>query len=139
MKKRCLNKNHHAYARYHGRGIGVCDEWLDFKNFYKDMGDPTTDKHCLDRINNNKGYYKENCRWATHQENNSNRRDNHFITYKRKTMTVAAWADYLGVNRNSLYYRLAQGWPEVDALTVPYGKTFKNSKYKGKTDNSNDC
>ena len=125
MKKRCLYKKHPAYDRYAGRGITICKEWMDFKVFYKDMGDAPSDKHCIDRIDNNKGYYKENCRWATHQENNSNRSDNHFITYKNKIKTVAGWADFLKINRNSLYYRLSNGWDEQEALSTPFSRQIK--------------
>jgi len=73
MKQRCLNPNNDAYKDYGERGITVCNRWLDFKNFYADMGDRPEGKE-LDRKDNDKGYYKENCRWATAAENVQNRR-----------------------------------------------------------------
>lgn len=73
MKQRCLNPNAPNYKDYGGRGITICDEWLDFNNFYADMGDPPRD--CtLDRINNNLGYNPDNCRWATQEEQSFNKR-----------------------------------------------------------------
>lgn len=71
MKQRCLNKNNVAYNRYGGAGITVCTSWLDYSNFLKDMGERPKGK-TLDRIDGTKGYYKENCRWATVSEQRRN-------------------------------------------------------------------
>lgn len=75
MKRRCNNKNCASYPRYGGRGIKVCDRWLDsFENFLADMGEKPTAEHSLDRINNDKGYSPDNCKWASVSEQNKNRR-----------------------------------------------------------------
>ena len=80
MKKRCYNKNTPNYDKYGGRGITICDEWrYSFINFYKDMGDKPFKDYSLDRIDNNKGYSKSNCRWASRtiqNRNQGNRLDN---------------------------------------------------------------
>jgi hypothetical protein len=73
MIQRCQNANRWNWERYGGRGITVSDQWKDFNQFYQDMGDPP-DGLTLDRINNEKGYSKENCRWATLQQQAGNRR-----------------------------------------------------------------
>lgn len=73
MKKRCLNKNNEHYKDYGGRGITICDKWLKFENFFKDMGEVPKGL-TLDRKNNNKGYYKNNCRWANWKQQANNRR-----------------------------------------------------------------
>jgi len=74
MKQRCLNPNDVAYHNYGGRGIIISDEWLDFQNFYKDLGDKPSKEHTIDRINNDGNYEKDNCKWSTKHEQSSNRR-----------------------------------------------------------------
>jgi hypothetical protein len=75
IKKRCLNENCKAYVNYGGRGITVCDEWINsFETFFNDMGYAPSKSHSIDRINNNDGYYKENCRWTDIKTQANNKR-----------------------------------------------------------------
>lgn len=74
IKARCLNPNNRAYKNYGGRGIKICNRWLEFTNFYKDMGDRPEGLQ-IDRINNDGPYSKKNCRWVTPKENSNNRRN----------------------------------------------------------------
>jgi len=125
MNTRCSNPNSDDFDDYMGRGILVCDEWRhSFDQFYKDMGEPTTPKHCIDRIDNNKGYSKANCRWATQKENANNRRSSLIITWNGKTKTVIQWAETIGVGPSTLYGRLRVGWSVERALTEPAHKKF---------------
>jgi len=76
MIQRCTNPNNPMYKNYGGRGITVCGRWRNsFKAFYEDMGPRPGPKYSTERINNNRGYYKENCNWATCEKQNQNRRN----------------------------------------------------------------
>jgi hypothetical protein len=75
MKSRCYNKNNPDYHYYGGRGVIVCKEWLSsFEDFYQDMGPKPKLGYSLDRINNNKNYSPDNCKWSTWTEQANNRR-----------------------------------------------------------------
>lgn len=118
MKERCLNKNRKDYKDYGGRGIIICERWVNsFENFYKDMGN-RIEGLSLDRIDNNKGYYKENCRWATLKEQNNNKRNNHLLTHNRKTQNVKQWSEELNINYGILSSRLTRGWSVKNALEM---------------------
>ncbi|MGO1759632.1 MAG: hypothetical protein ACTHY0_07965 [Mammaliicoccus vitulinus] len=76
MKSRCNNPNHSHYNHYGARGVKVCDRWAtSFENFYKDMGEPPTEKHQIDRIDNDGNYEPNNCRWVTPTQNINNQRE----------------------------------------------------------------
>lgn len=90
MIQRCTNKNRAVWKYYGERGIIVCERWLEFANFLADMGNPPTEKHQLDRIDNTKGYCPSNCRWVVSKTNNRNRSDNHMKTYRDKTQCLSA-------------------------------------------------
>lgn len=79
IKSRCNNPNRKCYGNYGGRGIGISDDWLDFSNFLRDMVNPPFKGAQIDRIDNSKGYSKENCRWASAKENTRNTRNNVYI------------------------------------------------------------
>lgn len=106
MKNRCMNSNDVFYSRYGGRGIRVCDRWLDYSLFLEDMGRKPSNKHTLDRIDNNGDYEPSNCRWATAIEQANNKRNTRFITYKGRTKTIANWAREMGIGYLVLYDRL---------------------------------
>ena len=91
MKQRCMNPNDDAYAHYYGRGITVCKRWLDFKNFYADMGDRPKGTE-LDRENNDGNYKPGNCRWVTKKVNANNRS---YVNGRKLTLKKANEIRYL--------------------------------------------
>ena len=119
MKARCLSVNHPTYRHYGAKGITICDEWLDFQAFYKDMGDKPSDTHSIDRKDGAKGYFKENCRWSTHEEQSNNTRTNRPVTHNGVTMNLSQWARKVGMSKEMLKHRLDSGWPINKALTEP--------------------
>lgn len=121
MKQRCFNINDTRYSDYGGRGITVCDRWKEsFENFLEDMGKCPSRQHSIDRIDNDKGYYPENCRWATLKEQSRNKRVNRLIEYKGKTQCLTAWAEELNIKRETLSRRLNQlKWSVEKAFTTP--------------------
>lgn len=120
MKNRCLNANSVDYKRYGGRGIMVCKEWEKFENFWKDMKVSYEPNLTLDRIDNNKGYCKENCRWANKFVQNNNQRKNVFIEFKGEKLTVSQLMRKLNIYTNSgIYYsRLKNGWTVEKTFTT---------------------
>lgn len=124
IKNRCLNPKAPGYRLYGGRGITICPEWCSsFAAFDADMGPRPSPGHSIDRIDNALGYFKENCRWATPEQQASNKRTNRLETLEGKTMTRAAWARSLGLARETVGNRLKRGWPLARALTTPNTKT----------------
>lgn len=114
MKDRCLNPNNHKWRIYGGRGIKVCDSWIDFENFYADMGDPPAGMS-IDRIDVNGDYCKLNCRWATPQQQANNTRLNRWIQYDGRTQSLSAWAREFNINPSSLHGQLAR-YGEQEAI-----------------------
>ena len=115
MKRRCLDAKNCNYANYGGRGIKFCERWKKFENFLADMGErpPGT---TLDRIDHDGHYIPENCRWADQATQHRNTRLNVHLTYGGRTQCLAAWADELGIRRNTLQKRIANGWSVYSAL-----------------------
>lgn len=122
MKDRCSKKSGLDYERYVARGITVCERWLEsFENFYEDMGDKPSKKHSLDRIDNNLGYYKENCKWATMKEQSNNRRTNVIIEYNGESLTQKEWSEKLNIPEQTIYLRRKKGL-SVDEILKPTRK-----------------
>lgn len=110
MKKRCLLTTHDYYYRYGGRGIRICDEWMDFPTFarwaYENGYDENAPKgKCtLDRIDNNGNYEPSNCRWVSAKEQQHNKCDNILVEFEGEIKTIAGWRDYFGLNKTQLSY-----------------------------------
>lgn len=115
--QRCTNPHNREYPRYGGRGIAVCERWLkSFSDFLSDMGEKPAGKS-IDRIDNDGNYEPGNCRWATRKEQQRNRSTTAMLTYRGKTLPMAAWAEKLGIKRKILERRIRDGWPLEKAFS----------------------
>ena len=134
LKARCYNPKRKDYKDYGGRGIDICEEWLDktivlnscrstkgwlaFKSWA--LANGYKDNLTIDRIDTNEGYSPTNCRWVSMEVQSNNRRSNHFITYKGKTQSLTVWCDELGLNYHTISYRLNEGhWSVKKAFETP--------------------
>ncbi len=122
MKNRCYNRRVQAYPRYGGRGITVCERWMNsFEAFFADLGPRPSEQHSIERIDSNGPYSPENCRWATATEQYVNRRQPsnwRVIEFNGRSMPTARWAREAGLNHRTLYNRLIRGWSVKEALTT---------------------
>lgn len=117
---RCHNPQDSSFSRYGDRGIEVCTQWREsFTTFLADMGNRPSRKHSLDRYPNQNGNYEPaNVRWATSMEQGRNKRTNHLLTHNGETMSVAEWAEKLGLKRWTIHNRLKYGWSVERALST---------------------
>lgn len=120
IRKRCTNPKHPAYQHYGGRGITVCERWNKFENFLEDMGHRPGHAWSLDRIDNDKGYEKSNCRWATAEEQANNRRSTKLVIINGESRSVSQWATQNGIPPFVALRRIRSGVPTDLAVTQPY-------------------
>lgn len=115
MKERCYNPKNPSYHRYGGRGITMCDEWLNdpkafcewaYANGYKE--DAPYGECTVDRIDNNKGYSPDNCRIVNEKVQANNRSTNFLIEHNGETKTLAQWRDYFGMTQYQAYHNLVE-------------------------------
>lgn len=135
MITRVTNETREKYANHGGRGIAICERWRhSFENFIADMGQKTTHKHTLDRIDNEGNYscgkcgqcvangWTANCRWATPLEQANNQRKNVRLTFYGKEMTLAEWSRISQVASSTISLRLKRGWTEKSAVWTPQAR-----------------
>lgn len=127
MKARCLNPNRSDYRHYGGRGITVCQTWLDsYEQFYADVGPKPGRGYDLDRIDTDQGYFKENCRWVLHKANTWNQRNNVRVTYQGREMILAEALQISGMHVQTFYYRVRhRGMSYNEALVAPLTRKRK--------------
>jgi len=119
MLRRCRDPKVPSYPWYGGKGIKVCKRWQSFEKFLKDMGEPPSKYHTLDRIDNNKNYSPSNCKWATRKEQGLNTKRVHWITYAGKTQCMEDWANELGIPYGRIKYRRRLGWTPEQIFETP--------------------
>lgn len=123
MMNRCQNPKHPTYLRYGGRGIKVCKQWQTFDGFLKDMGSSHQLGLSIDRINNQQGYYPENCRWTTREEQNFNRGVSRIVNTPKGRMSVTQAAKEFGLVPKTVFERIKLGWPEDQLFIAPRDQT----------------
>ena len=133
MRTRCLCSTNPGYKNYGGRGIAICKRWDSFAAFLADMGQRPSQKHQIDRINNNGHYEPSNCRWVTQQTQARNRRSNLVFTHNGETLCLVEWASRVGIHYRTLLTRVTDlGWPFDEAIhTPPLPRGQNRSSYTG--------
>lgn len=129
MKRRCYQPKNKRYDRYGGRGIKVCEEWLDFQSFFDwSLANGYSDDLTIDRLDGNGDYSPENCRWADLITQANNRSNNHYITYQGETKTMMEWSKELNMNYSTLRRRINAGWDVEKAFGRPIGRWLNDSQ-----------
>ena len=125
MRRRCEDPKVESYKNYGQRGITVCPEWKNSFITFRDWAyaNGYSDDLSIDRINNDKGYSPDNCRWATVTEQTNNRRNVKQITFNGETHNIREWSDLTGISHEIIYGRLKDGWSIERALTEKPKKT----------------
>ena len=117
MIQRCTNPLNAAWEHYGGRGINICDRWLQFENFLADMGNRPEKGYSIERVDNNKGYFPSNCIWLERCKQLLNTRRNRLLTFRGETKPMKLWSEELGISYSALRKRLNSGWSVKRALT----------------------
>lgn len=126
MKQRCYNPEAEGYKEWGGRGIEVCDRWLQsFSNFIEDMGCCPTECDSIHRIDNDGNYSKENCKWATYEEQANNTRRNIFVEYRGQTKTVSEWSKTLNMPYGTIRRRIVDcEWDAEKSFNTPIKNNY---------------
>ena len=120
IKSRCNSKNSKNYKYYGKRGIKTDINWKHFVFFYKDMFNTYKENLTIERIDVNKGYFKENCKWIPQSEQSMNTRKNVKITINGETKIIKEWADIYNIKQNTITTRIVKyKWDKVKAVITP--------------------
>jgi hypothetical protein len=126
MLSRFRNEKHLQYNDYGGRGITVCESWHKFESFLADMGEKP-EGMSLDRVDNDQGYFKENCRWADSKTQIRNRRVSPMVEWEGKQVNIAELCEIKGIKWRMVYERMRSGWTIERAINTPSRKKEKNA------------
>lgn len=131
MKGRCYNCKLENYSNYGGRGIIVCDRWVNsFQNFYNDMVEGyVKGEVAIDRIDPNGNYEPSNCRWLTMLKSANNKRTSKYLTLNGIVRTASEWGRYLGIKDDTIRHRKSKGYSDKDCLSLTSLPIRKSSQY----------
>lgn len=131
MRSRCTDSKVPNFKDYGGRGISVCERWDSFENFLADMGPRPSNKHSIDRKDNNGNYEPGNCRWATRQEQAENKRSSIMVRLLGREQTVIAWCREFAIKHSSVYgYIKRNKCRPVDAISWALVRAAMNPETK---------
>ena len=121
IRNRCYNKNVRGYDNYGGRGIIVCDEWLDNYEVFREwaLSNGYSDNLTIERRNNDGNYEPDNCRWATYAEQAKNKRNIVYLEKDGVRRTMREWSEIIGISYNNILSRRHKGWSDEKILTTP--------------------
>jgi hypothetical protein len=119
MRTRCTNPKQASFKDYGKRGINVCERWKDFSKFLEDMGLRPTPKHTIERVDNDKGYGPDNCKWLPKKDQGKNKTTTQWVTYRKERRTLAEWCDLLDLPLTTIRMRLWRGWAVSEAFEFP--------------------
>ena len=123
IKTRCFNKKYTGYKYYGGRGIKVCDLWLEYEYFKEwALQSGYNDDLQIDRIDNNGDYSPDNCRWVEQKKQNRNTSRNRYFEIDGQKKCMAEWCEYYGINRQVVELRIKSGWDVEEAFRKPVGR-----------------
>lgn len=139
IKGRCYNPTDESYPRYGGRGIIMCERWKNsFEEFFKDVGLRPSPDYSIDRIDNDRGYFEDNWRWATSKQQNRNKRNLHIIEYNGERKTLIEWAEQYHIPYHTLSARINKlGWSIEEAFDKSLRKkrghiiVYNDQEYNG--------
>jgi len=127
LKQRCLNVNNASYDTHGGRGISVCERWLNsFENFLEDMGDAPSKLHTIDRIDNNGNYEPSNCRWATKKEQSNNKRNNVLYLFNGEYLTIRQISELTDMPYKLIMNRIKNGLSAQEAVLAGVNRIVSN-------------
>jgi hypothetical protein len=118
MRGRCLCKTDAAYLDYGGRGITICEKWSDFSLFVSDMGERPKG-FTLERLDNDKGYSPDNCKWASRKEQARNRRSSRILEINGIEKCLAEWCEFYNLQYGTVLARINKGWSVSKAFELP--------------------
>lgn len=118
IRRRCYDPKNSRYHNYGGRGIKVCERWLEnFENFYEDMGDKPGPEYSIDRIDVNGDYCKENCKWSTDKEQANNKTNNRYLIFNSEKLTITEFSKRINISQNTIRKYLSLGWTTEEIST----------------------
>ena len=119
IQRRCNNPSDPVFEHYGGRGIRMCEAWSSYDAFLSDMGRRPSQRHSIDRIDNDGDYEPGNCQWATQKDQCRNQRSNVWVTYRGERRVLAELVEAHGKDYMRVYQRIRRGWDAERAINEP--------------------